>query len=659
MIKIRAAVLLLIFITLLSFFDIQKSNAGNAVSFNKEGWEHLKKGDSYKAVFSFKNSLKNNPDYKDAIIGLATAYYRIEVYDEAFDLFTLALKKDKNSVESYTGLGFTLAGLGRYTEALEFFEKSISLSEENLEAKYGIAYIYFMMGKKIWAKRKIESILVQNPYHYDSLLLMAEIKSSDKRLSDAKKLIEKAIDANTENPAGYVKLAEILFKSYLHTEDSDFFSEAEQSLKNALSIQPQNYQANRLFGNIMLVKKNYTSAAAYFEKAGADNSSMLYNLAVAYDMSGDHDKALGYFLKALKKFPSDSILRSRIEDFFVSREYKIGNPVRVMLSRELYNLAIQKEKKHLTDEVLMYLRRALLMNPMMKEPRELLLDYYKTLDYNRFYINELKEFLRLYPSSINQERLNIAIIQRRNQLYHTEGYSMETPPRDVPKILVLNFESEGKIANHFDTGTIISSNLTFVLGQFGRMETPGIRKRNDLAEDLKSGDGWLEKAMTSLGEKQKNGDISNIDYIVYGTFDENGGRLSANYNILDFSRGVVIGQFSLFESEKEAIPRLSVRAAKRIFNLIPYKGRVLKLRDDGIVVNLGLYDGVKPGDKFYISKINYKEKKSFNKIRKIFTVKDANTLVSLLEPQNLKNLEDIDSNDMAVPVLKRRAKKIQ
>ena len=44
------------------------------------------------------------------------------------------------------------------------------------------------------------------------------------------------------------------------------------------------------------------------------------------------------------------------------------------------------------------------------------------------------------------------------------------------------------------------------------------------------------------------------------------------------------------------LSRLALRAARRIYSAVPYRGRVLSAGDDAIVVNLGSFDGVSPGD---------------------------------------------------------------
>jgi len=657
--KVRNLFFLLLIFVLVVPFSLKGKNA---VHYNIKGWEYLKKQDNYRAIFSFKNALKRNPKFKESLIGLGNAYYEVEAYQQAYELFNSALKIEKNSIMSFVGLGKTFTEMGNYKGALNYFNRAIKISRESIEAHYGIAYLYNAMGRRIWAKRKLSYIFRIDPFHYDSLLLMGEIKSREKRYNESKKYIEKAIDSDSELPRGFIKYGEILFQEYLNTEDDDFLSEAKHSLNNALSIQPNSYNANRNMGFISLVEKNYIDAVKYFNRSleNSDNSHIFYSLAISYDLAGEKENALNKFLESLKKSSSDSILRARLEDFLVFRDYRIGHPVRAMLNKELYNLALNRAKRNMPDQVVLYLRRSLLLNPMNIDTREMLMGYYKIFNYNRFYINELKELLRLYPGKKYRDRLQVAIIKRRNKLYHKEEYSMSVPPRNVPRVLVLNFDSDGRITQHPDAGEVIAGSLSFAIGQFGRMTSFGIRKRLEAVREFRVDDNYLDKSLEGIGMKIKSGIIEPVDYIVYGEYMEKGGHISIDCKLLDFKKGFVIEEFSISESGKESLSLLSLRTAKRIYNSIPFSGKVLKLKDKGIIVNLGIFDGIKKGDILLVKKFDTGDSGKNTLVNRIiFIVKESDTLVCFASPQKKSDLKLIESDDIVYPLKRRRAKRIE
>ncbi len=659
--RLAAAFLVLIFSAAASYTAGHGANK-NAIGYNKDGWDYLKKENYKKAIISFKNALHDNPRYREALIGQGKAFLEVEAYEQSYDLFSAALAIDKKSSEALIGMGKTLTAMGRYSEAIQYFDRALKISGQNLDARYGIAYVYASLGKSIWAKRALETILRIDPYHYDSLLLMADIKSAENRYKESRKFVEKAIDTNSESSKGYTIYGEILLREFLNSEDDDFLDEAKDALSNAISIQPSAYQANRTLGYISLMEKKYPEAVRYFNTAISDlgNSTLLYSLAVAHDRAGSQDEALDEFLKAIKKDPSDSILRSRVEDFLVFRDYKIGHPARVMLNREQYELAVSRDKKNFPDQTVMYLRRSLLLNPMNMEARELLMDFYKTQGYDNFYIDEMKEILRFNPDRSWQEKLSVAIMKRRDQLYHREGYSSEEPPRDMPAVLVLNFDPMGKISAHPDAGEVIASHLTFVLGQFGRLKPIGIRKRTAVTCGLMCGSGHLAQTLEEVEKKIQDGALDPVDYVIYGSYQESGSHITLECQVMDYKKGFIIGQFTVTESGKESLPQLALRAAKRVYDMIPFRGRVLKLKDGGIITNMGLFDGIDEGEKLVIYKfMNRPGPGDKLKKRIIFTVRESDTLVSYAEPQRAADIDSIDSNDIVLPMKKRRAKRIE
>ena len=636
----------------------------NAIYYNKTAKEYLDKGDIYRAVINYKNALKQNARFKEALLGLGQAYLATEAWEEAQKLFTEVLGLDRDNQDAMTGMGFSMIRLGNYTEALKFFEKVESLAADNLEAQYGTAFVYYQMDRRIWAKRKLEDILRINPYHVRSLLLAAEIKIGDGRLSEAKKFIDKAIDADRDSPEGYASAGRIFFKFYARNEDRDYLDDAVAQFNRALSRSPEHLQANRYMGYISYMRGKYDKAQQYYQRvlsAWPENAVTMYNLALSYEKAGDNANALSSFLKALERMPSDDALQSRIEDFLVMGGYKIGNPQRVAYSNEHVKRSARKMKENLSDEGVMHLRRALYLNPMNREAREKLRDYYATMNYYQFYVDEIKELAKMFPEGAFEDQLHIAVIKRRDRLYFKEGFAEDPVTRDVPGVLVLNLSPNGELTAHPDLGESLANYLSFALGQLGRQDAVRIKRRLEIVKDLKDAESFTGDNLEKLSRMVRKGDIKGLRYVVFGSYREGDGFITGNFRIMDFKTGVIIDEFSLRESGKDNLSRLAVRAANRIYGSIPYEGRVLKMNEDSAVVNLGLFDGLKQGD--YLVSYRYEPSASSDKTnmkRKVlFTITDADTIVSAVKPQVAADMGRVDVNDTIYPLKKRRARMIR
>ncbi|TAL33260.1 MAG: tetratricopeptide repeat protein [Spirochaetes bacterium] len=636
----------------------------NAIYYNKVAKEFLDKGDTYRAIINYKNALRQNARFKEALLGLGQAYLLTEGYEEAQKLFTEVLALDRENQDAMTGMGFSMVRTGNYTEALKFFEKAVALAEDNLEAQYGIAFVYYRMDRRIWAKRKLEGILRVNPYHIRSLLLTAEIKTEDGRLSEAKKLIDKAIDADRDSPEGYAGAGRIYFKFYAKNGDGDYLDDAVAQFGKAVARGPEHPQANRYLGHISYMRGKFDKAQQYYQRvltAWPENAAILYNLGISYEKAGDNGNALSSFLKALERMPSDDALQAKVEDFLVMGAYKIGNPQRVGFSNEHVKRSLKKMRENLSEEAIMHLRRALYLNPVNREAREKLRDYYATMNYYQFFLDEIKELARIFPEGGFEDPLHIAVIKKRERLYFREGYADEPVTRDVPGILIMNLSANGELTAHPDLGEEIANYVTFALGQLGRQDAVRIKRRIEISKELRDGEGFTGDNLDKLAKMARKGDIKGLRYVVFGGYREGDGFISGNFRVMDFKTGVIIDEFALRESGKDNLSRLAMRAANRIYAAVPYEGRILKLNEESVVVNLGLFDGLKAGD--YLTTFRYEPSANSDKInmkRKIlFTVAEADTLVSSAKPQMLADLERVDVNDTIYPLKKRRAKMIK
>jgi hypothetical protein len=199
------------------------------------------------------------------------------------------------------------------------------------------------------------------------------------------------------------------------------------------------------------------------------------------------------------------------------------------------------------------------------------------------------------------------------------------------------------------------------MGQFGRQEAVRLKPRLDAVKRLKAGEAFLGDDIETLSDMAKEGVLEGLRFVIYGNYREGNGYLSARLHVLDFKNGMVIDEFELSETGKDALSRLSIRAAGRIYDSIPYEGRILKAEDDHVIVNLGLYDGLKAGDLLVMyryepspasGKINMKKKL-------LFEVTEADTLLSSAKPRVASDLALIDVNDPIYPLKKRRAKMIE
>ncbi len=635
-----------------------------ALYYNEAGWLLLQSGESYKALTQFKNALTQNPAYLEAKNGLAQCYLRNSAFQNALKLFGEVVQKDPQNEKALIGLGDAYTGLGDYDKAIDQYEKVLELYKENISAHYGLARIFYRLNRNLWAERKIETILKLNPYHYETLLLYAEIKNATGNKEEAAELINKAITSREDFPDAYIASGKLLINNYVHELNDDLLLKSTEMLNRAVAISPDSYDVYINLALISAIQKDYNGAIAYYKKAidlNGDDPVLNYNYAVVYKLADDQKNSQTLYRKAYNLQKENDIIQNGYENFLIYNDFPIGNPDRSDFSDYHFHKYSVLQNKSFSDYALYHLRRSILLNPMKKESHEKLLEYYSAKNFNYYYIEELKTLQRLYPSAESENLLNIAVIKRRNTLYGIENFNEDSYERSVPKILIMDFQNNENISAHYFAGKILADNINFAIGQYGRLEPVEWSVRNKIINDvLKNSVIPDYEFIDKLFDYQKE-NVNVIDYVVFGDFSDYDNRVDISVKIMDYKTGIIISQKDFFSNEKDYLSRVSFLAATHIYNSIPFTGKIIKQKDDAIVVNLGLYDGLNTGDLLFAEineKLSIYDKYSVKK-KVLFKIDNIDTLICRAVPLISKDIDKVSEGVMIFPQNKIRAKKIE
>jgi len=156
-----------------------------------------------------------------------------------------------------------------------------------------------------------------DPYNGKILLCLGAVYYNLNIQSEAEKILKKSKyyfnDKNIFNNLGV---------SYMQ---SGYYEKAEKELKHAIYIDPKYVKGYLDLGYLSFIQKDYDSAIGRLNKILdiepnlPDKYIILYNLGIMYKNKGVKDKALEYFLEALKLAPE-------------------GSPIIEELEKEIYNI---------------------------------------------------------------------------------------------------------------------------------------------------------------------------------------------------------------------------------------------------------------------------------------------------------------------------------
>ena len=635
----------------------------NAIYHNKKGWESLQAGNAYSAIVSFQGALSQNPKYKESLLGLGYAYVQTQGYNESIKLFDKVLKLYPDNEQALMGMAKAYTGLGRYKEAMKLYDRLNELSYANNESRYGMAYLYYKMGKMLWAKRLCDRILQNDPYYYDALLLYADIKAKDKRVDDAIDFVKKAIDAKDDYPDAFVKLAEMLYLKYVYSGDSAYLLQATDELQKALVMNKTHLQANRDMGFLLYVQGDYQNAITYYESIVNNypyivNNEVLYNVGLMYELTGNIMKALEYYTKALSKDNLNSMIAMKMRQLSLLEHIKIGHPVRIQSSNDDFASSQELRKKGFPDLSMLFLRLSLALNPNNITAHQELLRIYETLGYFELYYDEIKKMHSINPTQKSQDLMSIAVFQRRDKLFFKLGYDKEEIPRDVPKVLVLDFTPDVPVPAFADAGSVLANSINFAMGQFGRYQNFPMSQRLSIIKSLSSNN--LDDILKNLNDKMNDNEIPQISYLLYGEYNLSGRYIECNAKLMDAKTGVVIAHFTESDNSKYSTHTISIDLAKKMYDTIPFSGKIISYSEDMAVINLGTIDGIEAGAllETYVENEDTIEPDQLRK-KVVFKVSETGTLISLVKPVNPKDIDLIAKGSDVFPVNKKRAKKIK
>ena len=643
--------------------EVIKLQQKNAIYHNKKGWESLQAGNAYSAIVSFQGALSQNPKYKESLLGLGYAYVQTQGYNESIKLFDKVLKLYPDNEQAIMGMAKAYTGLGRYKEAMKLYDRLNELSYANNESRYGMAYLYYKMGKMLWAKRLCDRILQNDPYYYDALLLYADIKAKDKRVDDAIDFVKKAIDAKDDYPDAFVKLAEMLYLKYVYSGDSAYLLQATDELQKALVMNKTHLQANRDMGFLLYVQGNYQNAITYYESIVNNypyivNNEVLYNVGLMYELTGNIMKALEYYTKALSKDNLNSMIAMKMRQLSLLEHIKIGHPVRIQSSNDDFASSQELRKKGFPDLSMLFLRLSLALNPNNTTAHQELLRIYETLGYFELYYDEIKKMHSINPTQKSQDLMSIAVFQRKDKLFFKLGYDKEEIPRDVPKVLVLDFTPDVPVPAFADAGSVLANSINFAMGQFGRYQNFPMSQRLSIIKSLSSNN--LDDILKNLNDKMNDNEIPQISYLLYGEYNLSGRYIECNAKLMDAKTGVVIAHFTESDNSKYSTHTISIDLAKKMYDTIPFSGKIISYSEDMAVINLGTIDGIEAGAllETYVENEDTIEPDQLRK-KVVFKVSETGTLISLVKPVNPKDIDLIAKGSDVFPVNKKRAKKIK
>jgi len=594
----------------------------NAQYYKNKGDTELTLKNRMGAINYYNKSIQKNPDYVPALLALSAILHEIGSSNEAKEYLNKAKKIDKNNINIYRLLVQINLDENDLNNAQNNLNDAFLISKNDADLNYLQSEIYFKFEKYYLAETKLKSIIKINPGHALSRILLARIYIDTGRLELAEKELEKSRLIDPENPYVMLLLAENSFQKVMVQQQADIFENKISIsdiaptiaiLNNLLEYDPGYIPANLTMAKLYLLFNECDKARDYLDRVLNLNSN---NISAKYFSSHCNPKdSMDVLAKILKFNENNEIVRYYYEHNLITYSSRRENNSLLDLAREHYSLGKSLFMVNLNKQAVFEISWASYLYPSYYLPHEELLKYYRSKkDYVNMY-EELDYLRRVSDNSYYKDFFELMIEKRREKQFYKEGIVKPEELKTLTPLVVFQFKPLDLIGNYPNAGEAVAEKLTFALRQSGKVNVLSQRDHDQLYAKLNKNsliNGLFFNSQNSqivydyyqkeyiLKDNSPSREFAK--YIVDGSFQELTDGISVTASIIDLQTGHAIATKNVTRSGRGYLRNVALLLADFVYENIPFQGKLIKISNQKILINLGSRDGITEKTKLKIER---------------------------------------------------------
>ncbi|MCB1191296.1 MAG: tetratricopeptide repeat protein [Leptospiraceae bacterium] len=600
--------------------------------FAKEVSKHIEEGEKYfqdksyrQALSQYQLAIAKNPGSLRAHLGFAKSSLRLGSKADALNSFKKVLELDPKNSEAIAGVAEILSLDGNFQDAIRLIKVGLNDNPYDPLLIKSEAAILLKKGDHELALRKLEDAKYKTTVDYDFNILLVQAYIESKRFKQAKKLIEEILQKYPENPQTFIEKAKLNFKlaSSKEVKNLDVLMKKSLSLlQTAYSLDQNNDEGAKLLVKNLIWLGKLEDALVYnkqlLEKY-PKNSSLWYINAYLYVRMGNTNEAAKSYQNLIQWNDFDEIGRYSAENFSL-HNLNEHNQLRRNLGKYRYNRYKLDLSDFLYRDAEFNINRSLLLIPRSKKLNKLALDFYSRNKNLTGLVHVLEKMRDSNPDNLKiQNKIQNTMGRMKKSLAYREGFIKmdglhEYEFRKPPEIFIFDPTPKKFLPDHPDSPVIIGESIKFALSH--KPEVKVVKRKNEAKIRSMIGKISGNTAYTngiyysydnlSVLDNYRKNTGSFIRFVGYGNFNEGKEKLDIDFHVYDRSIGKVICNIDMMLRGKNALVELSTRVSERVVKCLPKSGNVIKIKEDEIIVNLGLVDGIKK-DQMLIVKRNGKD----------------------------------------------------
>jgi len=268
------------------------------------------------AIKFYQQALDKDPASTEGLQGMMNAYLAEKQLDQAIAAARTHIAKTPNVSGFYDLLGTALYQKREYNDAGVALRKAVELDKNNSDALLKLAQVQAAQGSAGDALATYQQSIKEHPHEISFYLLAGMMYESQGNFDQAKAMYQQALNIQPDNPLASNNLA------YLILQQGGNVDVALAMAQTARRGAPDLPQAADTLGWAYFQKGVYQSAIDMFQeslrlnekKGAADDPTVHYHLALAYQKANQPALARQQLERVLKINPSNSEARKALSE---------------------------------------------------------------------------------------------------------------------------------------------------------------------------------------------------------------------------------------------------------------------------------------------------------------------------------------------------------
>ncbi|WP_375537733.1 tetratricopeptide repeat protein [Candidatus Borreliella tachyglossi] len=596
------------FLTILLVFNLSFGSligaTTTAIEYYQKAQECYLSQKYYDAIDELLEAVKINPNYYEAYKFIAEIYYLLKIYNQAQFFMEKAYRMSNGDIEYKILYANILLKNNGMAQAKKFYSEVISKQKNNIDALVGLASIFEGEGLLIAAANYYLSILEYNQTNYNAFECLMGIYEKLDMNDKAQHLINKVRGNFISLPDFHKRVAEfaISIKS---------LGVAEKYAQNYLMLIGTTYKdfgfvdAYRLLALVYLYQSKYEDATNVLQKAILANQSsdeLYYLLGYSYLKLGEVSKAILNIERAKSMKKDLEFYDIALEEsFFVSnfRSFLHNNNTNMEISKRYEDEGLKAFRSLDLDRAIFNAKNAIDIYPDNDSARLLLAKIYKLMKLDVMAYEELY-YLTKQRNVVNAKTLDfydMVAFDIRSSLFFRYGYksigdlNKLYDDRTVYKVGIFT-QDENKV---FGANDLILRYAERIIER-----NPNIEVINYNFDYNKNKDYLVNSFSEAFSYARSN----NLDLFLIFNIDIDVFKNSASLKVEVFSgrTGVKVVTFNYNSGGVLYLSDVLSTFSREFNDYLPKKGKILQIKKDDVLLNLGYVNDVKKDDVFLVLK---------------------------------------------------------